>query len=119
MHLYGRWNSIISVCNDFYLDFARIYDESDSVDGDGRFGDVGGDDALADVLRGIVEHLVLVGQREGAVQCKNYPFLNNKNKKNCLEAFEIDRQLTFCFTFSFTQDKNLWDTGSFAKVRLG
>ena len=64
-----------------YLDFARIDDESDSVDCDGRFCDVGGDDALANVLGRIVEHLVLVGQREGAVQRENDPFLKI-NKKN-------------------------------------
>ncbi len=42
-----------------YLDFSRIDDESDAVYGDGRFGDVGRHDALADILRRVVKHFVL------------------------------------------------------------
>ena len=57
------------------LDFSGIDDKSDPVDRNGRFSDVRWDNALADVLRGIVKHLVLIRQRERAVQCQYDPFL--------------------------------------------
>ena len=80
---------------------------------DGCFGDVGGNDALADAVGRVIENLILFGHRKGTVKRQNDPALILKgvladhllHAGDFIQTAEKDQQISALLFRIFTVDQ--------------